>query len=134
MAPPHTPSTSSGSILAHQQVLRHIQICGRLIFIHLQCWEVFLFLRIQHQRCITILCPKDPEFYTPLVLNCQKRRNLQALEVYEYQSPKMAQGISGLPYSSSWTSKFGSILGRDRGLVNNCSAAAGRAPNWIGGA
>ena len=27
-------------------------------------------------------------------------------------------------------SKFGSILGRDRVLVNNCSAAAGRAPNW----
>ena len=30
------------------------------------------------------------------------------------------------------TSKFGSILARDRGLVNNCSAAAGRAPNWTG--
>ena len=29
-------------------------------------------------------------------------------------------------------SKFGSTLGRDRGLVNNCSAAAGRAPNWTG--
>ena len=29
-------------------------------------------------------------------------------------------------------SKFGSILGRDRGLINNCSAAAGRAPNWTG--
>ena len=31
-------------------------------------------------------------------------------------------------------SKFGSILGRDRSLVNNCSAAAGRAPNsnWSG--
>ena len=27
-------------------------------------------------------------------------------------------------------SKFGSILGRDQGLVNNCSAAARRAPNW----
>ena len=26
--------------------------------------------------------------------------------------------------------EFGSILGRDRGLVNNCSAAAGKAPNW----
>ena len=25
-----------------------------------------------------------------------------------------------------------SILGRDRGLVNNCSAAVGRAPNWTG--
>ena len=29
-------------------------------------------------------------------------------------------------------SKFGWILGRDRGLVNNCSATAGRAPNWTG--
>ena len=29
-------------------------------------------------------------------------------------------------------SKFGSTLGRDRGLVNNCSAAAGRAPKWTG--
>ena len=29
-------------------------------------------------------------------------------------------------------SKFGSILGHDRGLVNNCSTAAGRAPNWTG--
>ena len=29
-------------------------------------------------------------------------------------------------------SKFGSILGRGQGLVNNCSAAAGRAPNWTG--
>ena len=29
-------------------------------------------------------------------------------------------------------SKFGSILGRHRGLVNSCSAAAGRAPNWTG--
>ena len=30
------------------------------------------------------------------------------------------------------TSKFGSILGRDWGLVNNCSPVAGRAPNWTG--
>ena len=29
-------------------------------------------------------------------------------------------------------SKFGSILGRDRGLVDNCLVAAGRAPNWTG--
>ena len=28
--------------------------------------------------------------------------------------------------------KFGSILDRDRGLVSNCPAAAGRAPNWTG--
>ena len=29
-----------------------------------------LFHKIQ--RCIKILCPKDPEFYTPLALNCEK--------------------------------------------------------------
>ena len=56
-------------------------------FIHLQCWEVLPFSTIQRQRCIKILCPKDPEFYTPLVLNCQKGRHLPALEVYKNQSP-----------------------------------------------
>ena len=45
---------------------------GRLILIHLQCWELLPFLTIQRQRCIKILCPKDPEFYTPLALTCQK--------------------------------------------------------------
>ena len=29
-------------------------------------------------------------------------------------------------------SKFGSILGRDRGLVDNCSAMGARAPSWTG--
>ena len=60
---------------------------GRLIFIHLQCWEVRPFSTIQRQWCIKILCPKDPEFYTPLVLNCQKGQHLSALEVYKNQSP-----------------------------------------------
>ena len=36
----------------------------RLIFIHLQCWEVWPFLTIQCQRCIKILCPKDLNLYT----------------------------------------------------------------------
>ena len=34
--------------------------------------------------------------------------------------------------SQEGAAKFGSILGRDRGLVSNCLAAAGRAPNWTG--
>ena len=34
-----------------------------------------------------ILCPKNPEFITPLGLNCQKERRHLALEVYENQSP-----------------------------------------------
>ena len=35
---------------------------GRLIFIHLRCWEVLPFLTLLRQRCIKILCLKDPEF------------------------------------------------------------------------
>ena len=45
------------------------------------------FSTIQRQRCIKILCPKDPEFYTPLVLNPGKGQHLSALEVYKNQSP-----------------------------------------------
>ena len=48
---------------------------GRLI--HLRCWEVLPFLTFQRQRCIKNLCPKDPEFYTPLALHCQKGRTSQ---------------------------------------------------------
>ena len=61
---------------------------GGLIFMHLRCWKVLPFLTIQRQRCIKMLCPKDPEFYTPLALNCQKGQHLPALEVYKYQSPR----------------------------------------------
>ena len=69
----------------------NFQICrnsGRLIFIHLQCWEVLPFCRFQRQRCIKILCPKDPDFYTPLALKTAKGQHLPALEVYKNQSPK----------------------------------------------
>ena len=45
------------------------------------------FFTIQRQRCVKIPFPKDPEFYTPLALNCQKRQHLSALEVYKNQSP-----------------------------------------------
>ena len=62
-------------------------IVGRLIFIHLQCWEVLPFLANQRQWCIRILCPKDPEFYTPLALNCQKGQHLLAPEVYKISVP-----------------------------------------------
>ena len=64
-------------------------IVGSLIFIHHRCWEVLPFLTIQRQWCIKILCPKDPEFYTPLALNRQKGQHLPALEVYKNQSPKL---------------------------------------------
>ena len=63
-------------------------LSGRLIFIHLQCWEVLPFCRFQRQRCIKILCPdEDPDFYTPLALENGKRQHLPALEVYKNQSP-----------------------------------------------
>ena len=45
---------------------------GGLIFIHHQCWEVLPFCRFQRQRCIKILRPKDPDFYTPLALKTAK--------------------------------------------------------------
>ena len=61
---------------------------GRLIFIHHQCWKVLSFCRFQRQRCIKILCPKDPDFYTPLALKTAKGQHLPALVVYKYQSPK----------------------------------------------
>ena len=40
------------------------------------------------QRSIKILCPKDPDFYTPLALKtAQKGQHLPALVVYKNQSP-----------------------------------------------
>ena len=78
-----------------EYTMRFITI-GRLIFIHLRCWEVLPFLIIQRQRCIRILCPKDSEFYTPLALNRQKGQHLPALEVYKNQSPNYYRMISEL--------------------------------------
>ena len=66
---------------------------GRLIFIHLQCWEVLSFSTIQRQRCIKILCPKDPELYTPLPLNCRKGQNVAALEVNKISPPFLFGGV-----------------------------------------
>ena len=59
-------------------------------FIHLQCWEVLPFLTIQRQRCINILCPKDPEFYTPLALTSEEDKrattNVQNGLVFSFYS------------------------------------------------
>ena len=38
--------------------------------------------------------PKDPEFYTPLALNCQKGERLPAPEVYKNLSPKLHLAIT----------------------------------------
>ena len=79
---------------------------GRLIFIHLRCWEVLPFLTIQRQRCIKILCPKDPEFYTPLALNRQKGQHLPAPEVYKNQSPSFgSRNYKGVSQLQSGTEK-----------------------------
>ena len=69
------------------EVIVLVRFIGRLTFIHLQCWEVLPFCRFQRQRCIKILCPKDPEFYTPLALKTAKGQHLPALVVYKNQSP-----------------------------------------------
>ena len=73
------------------------QILGRLILIQLRCWEVLPFLTFQRQRCIKILCPKDPEIFTLLALNCQKGQHLPTLEVYKNQSPKNLVSFQGFP-------------------------------------
>ena len=60
---------------------------GRLIFIHLRCWEVLPFLTIQRQRGVKFRVLKPQDFYTPLPLNFQKGQHLPALVVYKNQSP-----------------------------------------------
>ena len=63
---------------------------ARLIFIHLQCWEVLPFLTIQRQRCIKFWVLRAQDVYTQLALICQKG----ALEVYKNQSPIFPQVLS----------------------------------------
>ena len=62
-------------------------IHGRLILIHLRCWEVLPFLTIQRQRCVKFRVLRGGNFHTPLPLNCQKGQHLPAPEVYKNQSP-----------------------------------------------
>ena len=61
---------------------------GRLIFIHLQCWEVLPFSHFQRQRCIKIWVLRAQDFYTPLALKTAKGQHLPALEVYKNQCPR----------------------------------------------
>ena len=49
-----------------------LKVPGRLIFIHLQCWEVLPFCRFQRQRCIKIRVLRAQDFYTPLALKRQR--------------------------------------------------------------
>ena len=55
-------------------------------------------------------------------------------ETGEFTKPPGSYEFCGFSFRKKQerAAKFGSILGRDRGLVDSCSAAAGRAPNWTG--
>ena len=46
---------------------------GRLIFIHLQCWEELLFCRFQRQRCIKIRVLKGTGFLYAAGIENDKR-------------------------------------------------------------
>ena len=74
--PKHIRGSCGNKILGCSVVL--LGSFGGLIFIHLQYWEVLPFLTFQRQRCIKILCPKDPEFYSPLALNSREGQHLGA--------------------------------------------------------
>ena len=52
----------------------------------------------------------------------------------EFTKPLGSYEFCGFSFRKSQerASKFGSILGHDWGLINNCSAIAGGAPNWTG--
>ena len=68
-------------------------------------------------------CPNKRVYY---VFRCSSNE-------WVYEPPEFVQILwLLLQMEPGIASKFGSILGRDRGLVNNCSAAAGRAPHWNG--
>ena len=70
-----TRSCAGPVALPHSMLL----VCnyGRLISIHLQCWEVLPFLAIQRQRCIKFRVLRAQDFYTPLALNLQKGQHSQ---------------------------------------------------------
>ena len=54
-----------------QDLINHL--VGRLIFIHLQCWEVPpLFCDNSSLAVYKIQSPEGTEFNAPLVLNCQR--------------------------------------------------------------
>ena len=86
----HTPPLSC---LCHESLPS--LIFGRLIFIHLRCWEVLPFLTIQRKRCIKLRVLRAQDFFTPLPLNCQKGQHLPAPVVYKNQSPLYSRGWWG---------------------------------------
>ena len=93
---PFAPVPFASPLLRHSDSRGADQrsLAGRLIFIHLRCWEPLPFLTIQRQRCIKFRVLRAQDFYTPLPLNCQKGQRLPAPEVYKNQSPTCQFGLS----------------------------------------
>ena len=77
---------------------------GRLIFIHLRCWEVLPFLKIQRQRCIQFRVLRRGNFYAQLPLNCQKGGASQHLRCIKINLPKNNIKYLDLPskQKSAW--------------------------------
>ena len=83
---------------------------GRLIFMHLQCWEVLSFLTNQRQRCIKCRVLRAQDLYTTLALNCEQGQRLPALEVYKEAISQGRAGVwgSGPPVRQrSWRQQMG---------------------------
>ena len=75
-----------------------------------------VFYTIKRQQYIKILCPKDPEFFSPLALNCQKGQHLPALHVYKNQSPSVMVAISGRPVLKPLFSDMHAFRYRPKGV------------------
>ena len=73
----------SSSIEAHQQVQARHPPPGDL-FLYTSPARCCPFWQFSGSGVLKIFCPKDPEFYTPLVLSCQRRQQLLALVVYKH--------------------------------------------------
>ena len=92
---------------------------GRLIFIHLQCWEVLPFCRFQRQWCLKIRVLRAQNFYTPLALKTAKGQRLPAMEVHKNQSPISVQlGITALKLPSGLCRAKGGY--RSHSIANRC--------------
>ena len=80
----------------------------------------------------------DQKVYVYAVFSSLKQRGFTKFSVFlkrvSLLNPRACTNFVGFSFRKNQerASKFGSISGRDQGLVNNCSAAARRAPNWTG--
>ena len=84
------------------------------------------FCRFQRQRCIKILCPKDPDFYTPLALKTAKGQHLPALEVYKISLPELKHRRRSVPPVSGVT-----ISDTDSMSLNQKAENGGLDPSWL---